>query len=464
MVEPVQQMVRVAFATLGCKVNQYETQRIIETFEDKGFAVVGFDEPAELYVINSCSVTQLAEKKSLQIVRRAVRQSSGSRVVLTGCFAQFTILRGESVVEATLIVPNTDKMRTVEYVLEALPDIRERVQQNPAPPVLRNPYERTRAVVKVQDGCDVRCSFCSIPYTRPRMFSRPYQEVLDEVRRLVDEGFKEVVLTGVLIGSYGEETGSGGPDLAELIQQMARIEGLERIRISSIELTQVTDRLIEVCANEPKVCPHLHIPLQSGDDQVLQAMNRPYRQQDVLRLAEKLYSKIADLAITTDILVGFPGEHEEAFRQTCRVVEQVQYARAHIFRYSPRPGTPAASMDDQIPDSEKERRSHTLAELCRTYRERFVAARLGRTMRVLVEGKQSKDGLMKGLTDNYIPVEFAGGAQLAGQLVWVRLLELTDDGALGELVSTFSGGHENERLHLLPDRTEAGGVFLRVRG
>jgi len=457
-------MIRVAFATLGCKVNQYETQRIIDTFEEQGFAIVGFDEPAELYVINSCSVTQLAEKKSLQMVRRATRQTPGTRVVLTGCMAQFTLLRGETVAEAALIVPNTDKMRTVHYVLEAFPDIRERVRRDPAPPVLRNPYERTRAVVKIQDGCNVRCSFCSIPYTRPRMFSRPYTEVLDEIRRLVDEGFKEVVLTGVLMGSYGEETGSGGPDLAELLQRMARIDGLERIRISSIELTQVTDRLIDVCASEPKVCPHLHIPLQSGDNGILQEMNRPYRQQDVLALAEKLYSRISDLAITTDIMVGFPGEDDAAFEQTCRVVEAVQYARAHIFRFSPRPGTPAAQMSDQVPDHEKERRSQQLANLCRRYREQFVAARLGRTVRVLVEGKQGKGSLMRGLTDNYIPVEFAGGSHLAGQLVWARLLETTDEGALGELVTTSSGGYEDGGLHLLPNRAEAGTVHLRVRG
>ncbi|GIV17585.1 MAG: tRNA (N(6)-L-threonylcarbamoyladenosine(37)-C(2))-methylthiotransferase MtaB [Armatimonadota bacterium] len=457
-------MVRVAFATLGCKVNQYETQRIIDTFEEQGFAVVGFDEPAELYVVNSCSVTQLAEKKSLQIVRRVARQNPEARVVLTGCFAQFTILRGESVAEAALLVPNTEKMHTVRYVLETFPDIRERVSREPAPPALRNPYERTRAVVKIQDGCNVCCSFCSIPYTRPRMFSRPYTEVLEEIRRLVDEGFKEVVLTGVLIGSYGEDTGSGGPDLASLLQHMARIDGLERIRISSIELTQVTDRLIEVCASEPKVCPHLHIPLQSGDDRILQAMNRPYRQQDVLTLAEKLYSRIPDLAITTDIMVGFPGEDEAAFRETCNVVERVQYARAHIFRFSQRPGTPAAQMEGQVPEAEKERRSHELAELCRKYRERFITARLGRTLRVLVEGKQDKGGLMKGLTDNYIPVEFAGGAHLSGQLVWVRLLELGDEGALGELVTTSSGGHEDGRLHFLPNRAEAGPIYLRVRG
>ncbi len=458
-------MVRVAFATLGCKVNQYETQRIIDSFEERGFVIVGFDEPADLYVVNSCSVTQLAEKKSLQIVRRFARQNPEARVVLTGCFAQFTLLRGERVPEAALVVPNPDKMRTVHYVLEAFPDLRERVERAPAPSASRHPYERTRAVVKIQDGCNVHCAFCSIPYTRPRMYSRPYTEVLDEIRRLVDEGFKEVVLTGVLIGSYGEETGSGGPDLADLLRRMARIEGLERIRISSIELTQVTDRLIETCAEEPKVCPHLHIPLQSGDDGVLRAMNRPYRQQEVLSLAEKLYSRIPDLAITTDILVGFPGEDEAAFGQTCKVVEEVRYARAHIFRYSPRPGTPAAQMEAQVPEPEKERRSHALAELCRQYRERFVAQRLGRTLRVLVEGKQSKGGLMKGLTDNYIPVEFAGGAHLAGQLVWVRLQELTDEGALGELVTTSaSGGQEHERLHLLPNRTEAGTVHLRVRG
>lgn len=429
-------MIRVAFTTLGCKVNQYETQRIIDSFEQQGFAIVGFDEPADLYVVNSCSVTQLAEKKSLQMVRRAARQQVSTRVVLTGCFAQFALIRNEPVPEAALLVPNTEKMRTVDYVLSVFPDIRERVQREPAPRAQHNPYERTRAVVKVQDGCDVRCAFCSIPYTRPRLLSRPYHEVLDEIRRLVDEGFKEIVLTGVLIGSYGVPTGSEGPDLPDLIRMVAHIDGLERIRISSIETTQVTDKLIEVCADEPKVCPHLHIPLQSGDDSILQAMNRPYRRKDVMKLTEKLYRRISDLAITTDIMVGFPGEDEAAFRRTCELVDRVQYARAHIFRFSPRPGTPAAQMGAQVPDAVKDERSHVLAELCRRYRDRFIVARLGQTLRVLVEGKKSKEGLMRGLTDNYIPVEFAGGLHLSGQMVWVRLLELTDEGALGELSST----------------------------
>jgi hypothetical protein len=270
-------MPTAAFTTLGCKVNQYETQKILERFEALGFEIVPFDAPADVYVINTCSVTQTAEAKSRQTVRRAARQNPNAVVVMTGCYAQFTIRRSERLEEAHLVVPNPDKLRTAEYLLEHFPHFKEQLaqaRQNGETPIRR----RSRAVLKIQDGCNIYCSFCSIPYTRPVMRSTPYTEVLDEAHAMVEDGYREIVLTGVLIGDYGPKTGSGGPDLADLCALLGEIEGLERIRISSIEPTQVSDRLIELIATHPKMCPHLHIPLQSGDSGILKAMNRPYDQ------------------------------------------------------------------------------------------------------------------------------------------------------------------------------------------
>lgn len=427
-------MPTAAFTTLGCKVNQYETQKILERFEALGFDIVPFDAPADVYVINTCSVTQSAEAKSRQTVRRAARQNPNAVVVMTGCYAQFTLRRGETLDEAHLVVPNPDKLRTAEYLLEHFPHFQERLAQAQAhreAPVRR----RNRAVLKIQDGCNVYCSFCSIPYTRPVMRSTPYPEVLEEARAMVADGYREIVLTGVLIGDYGPETGSGGPDLTALCEMLGAIDGLERIRISSIEPTLVTERLIELIATHPKMCPHLHIPLQSGDSGVLKAMNRPYDQAFYLDLIRRLRALVPNCAISTDIMVGFPGEDEAAFQNTCFVVEQVAFCRAHLFRYSPRPDTPAEAMRTHVPDSVKAERLQRLQQINKAAAQRYAAQLLGSVERVLVETRSKLSGLMTGTSDHYLQVEFAAPHSLAGQLVPVRLVDLTLDGMLGELTT-----------------------------
>ncbi len=427
-------MPTAAFTTLGCKVNQYETQKILESFEAQGFEIAPFDAPADVYVINTCSVTQSAEAKSRQTIRRAARQNPNAVVVVTGCYAQFTIRRGERLDEAHLVVPNPEKLRTVEYLLEHFPHFKSALAQarsRSEAPVRR----RSRAVLKIQDGCNVYCSFCSIPYTRPVMRSLPYLEVLDEARAMVANGYREIVLTGVLIGDYGADTGSGGPDLAELCALLSTIEGLERIRISSIEPTQITDRLIDLIAENPKMCPHLHIPLQSGDTRILKAMNRPYDQAFYLDLIRRLRARIPDFSVSTDIMVGFPGEDAEAFQNTCFVVEQAEFCRAHLFRYSPRPGTPAESMRDQVPDSVKSERMQQLQQVCKAAARRYAARFLGKVERVLVESRSKLSGLMTGTSDHYLQVEFAASPSLTGQLVRVRITDLIAEGVLGELVS-----------------------------
>lgn len=478
-------MPTAAFTTLGCKVNQYETQRILDDFEARGFAITEFNAMADVYVINTCSVTQAAERKSRQMVRKVARQNPNAVVVMTGCYGEMARIKGETVEEAALVVPNHLKMDTLAHVLHAFPELEERLAAEPRPEPDRPFQRRTRATVKVQDGCNVFCSFCSIPYTRKMMSSRPLPELIAEVERRVAEGCKEVVITGVLVGAYGQDgfTPRPGaemprllsldaewarPDLADVLLTLAQVPGIERVRLSSIEPTQVTNRLLDAFASEPKLCRHLHIPLQSGDSGILRAMNRPYDQAFYLERCQEACARIPDLAITSDIMVGFPGEDRAAFENTLRVAQEVGYARAHLFRYSPRPNTPAAELKSQVPEEEKEARSKELAALCRETQQRFIQKHLGRTLDVLVEGKESqanivaesgvsgndgherieltakgeRGGLLNGYTGNYIRVQFTGGMHLIGKIVPVHLVEPTPDGAVGEAGGAHFGPQE----------------------
>ena len=431
-------MPTAAFTTLGCKVNQYETQRILDSFEERGFHITDFTQPADVYVINTCSVTQAAERKSRQMVRRLARQNPDGIVVMTGCYGEMAKIKGETVEEAALIVPNPDKLNTLAHVLNAFPGLQDRLTQCPTPNTQHlSPVRRTRATVKVQDGCNVYCSFCSIPYTRKVMASRPESEVVAEVEKLADQGYREIVITGVLVGAYGPDSGSEGPDLARILLRLARIPGIERVRLSSIEPTQVTEFLLNAFAEEPKLCNHLHIPLQSGHTRILRAMNRPYDQDFYLRLCDSAYRRLPDLAVTSDIMVGFPGEGREEFEGTLHVARTVGFARAHLFRYSARPGTPAADMPDQVPDEEKQARSEELAAVCRETQQRYIARYLGKRLNVLVEGKEKEGGLLSGYTENYIKALFTGGSQLIGTVTPVQLLEPTSDGALGEAAASY---------------------------
>ena len=319
-------MPTAAFTTLGCKVNQYETQRILDDFEARGFAITEFNNAADIYVINTCSVTQAAERKSRQMVRKVARQNPEAIVVMTGCYGEMAKIKGETVDEATLLVPNPQKLETLQHVLRAYPHLERELDTEPRP-VRERPFaRRTRATLKVQDGCDVFCTFCSIPYTRKVMLSRPVAEVVAEVEQRVQQGYKEVVVTGVLVGAYGQELGfaarnagqienaaplqittqaqhwSGDrayarPDLADLLLHLAQVPGIERVRLSSIEPTQVTDRLLDAFAREPKLCRHLHIPLQSGDTQCPARHEPPLRSgvlPGTVRGGQRTYSRSGD--------------------------------------------------------------------------------------------------------------------------------------------------------------------------
>ncbi|MEJ5170749.1 MAG: tRNA (N(6)-L-threonylcarbamoyladenosine(37)-C(2))-methylthiotransferase MtaB, partial [Fimbriimonadales bacterium] len=406
-------MPRAAFTTLGCKVNQYETQRLLESFEDAGFAIVPFDSPADVYVVNTCSVTAVAESKSRYTVRRALRANPAAKVVVTGCAAQMAINERRAFPDADLVVPNPDKMRTVEHVLRAFPGLASGLQPRARKSrTLGSAWKgRTRATIKIQEGCNVFCSYCSIPYTRPHMVSRPAAEILGEVERLVEMGYKEVVLSGVLVGAYGPDTGSGGPHFEDLIELMADTPGLERIRISSIEMRHVTFRLMNLMASGV-VVPHLHLPLQSGSDGVLRDMNRPYTSGEYLDLLDLVRAVVPDLLVTTDVMVGFPTETDERFEESLRTAERASFLKAHVFRFSPRPGTKADVWGDAVPPEEKQRRSQLMMEVASRTGEAEARRFLGRRLEVLVEGKCPRTGLMTGLADNYLEVRFAGPEEL----------------------------------------------------
>lgn len=404
-------------------MNQYETQKILESFVAAGFEVVPFDGPADWYVINSCSVTNDAEAKSRYVARRAKRSNPEGKVVVTGCAAQAHLNRGEPMHEADLLVPNPDKLQTVRFVLGS-----EGREWAPLPLSVPPLGGRTRATLKVQDGCDVHCTYCSIPFTRPGMVSRPFAEVLSEARAYAEAGYQEIVLTGVLIGAYQDASGMG---FEEMVERLARESGVPRVRISSIEMHHVTPRLIELIT-KGFVVPHLHIPLQSGDDGVLSDMGRRYRRADYLALCHSLPSGIT---VTTDIMVGFPTETDEAFANTLALAEEARFLKIHVFRFSPRHGTPAHTWGDPVPPETKKDRAQRLAEVGdRTGRE-LARTSVGRTLRVVFEGKPGKDGLLTGIADNWLTVRAPGPPSFLRTLQWVHTTEEANGELYGEVVA-----------------------------
>ncbi|MDQ2686884.1 MAG: tRNA (N(6)-L-threonylcarbamoyladenosine(37)-C(2))-methylthiotransferase MtaB [Armatimonadota bacterium] len=442
-------MPTAAFANLGCKDNQYETERLAESFEAQGFTLTDFRAPADVYVINTCSVTADADRKSRQMARRASRQKPGAHVVLTGCFAQMALDTGESVDGATLLVPNSEKMRTAAHVLTHFPDLMQysgspaseahapAVFPEAAPNGLISPQSllerpralhRTRATLKIQDGCRYFCAFCSIPYTRNTMASRPFADVLAEARQLAAQGAKEIVVTGVCVGAYGPETGSGGARLADVLSGVADVPGVERVRLSSVQPVEIPDAIIDAMTAHPHIAPHLHLSLQSGDDTVLKAMNRPYDTRFFADTVAKLRAKMPRIGLTTDLIVGFPGETRQLFDNTLAFAHEMNFARTHVFRYSPRQRTAGAELPDDVPYAEKESRHRELSALCVNSQREFAAGDLGHTVDVLAEAKGAQDGWLSGYTGNSVRVQFAAPASLRGQMVPVTLTDVLPNG------------------------------------
>ncbi len=432
-------MKKVAFYTLGCKVNQYETEAMAEAFENAGYEQVEFDSAADVYVINTCTVTGLSSRKSRQAIRRA-RQLNGNAVVAAvGCYPQTARQEVEAMPEVDIVAGTADRLRVPELVETFLKggeriSAVENVMKNHRFEDLKieRYKDRTRAFLKIQEGCSQYCSYCIIPYARGPIRSRPYDEITGEVGRLVEAGFKEVVLTGIHIASYGRDLGK--LRLPDLIRGVNEIDGVERIRIGSIEPTLITEEFAQSAARMEKLCPHFHISLQSGCDETLKRMNRRYTASEYKKALELLREYIPDVSVTTDVMVGFPGETDDEFERTYEFLEEIRFAKMHVFKFSPREGTPAAGFEGQVDGVVKEARSRKVISLSDRCALEFNSKFVGRRMTVLYEHElKDEPGIYEGLTTNYIKVLTKGNPSIVGNISGTGLVRATAEYVDGEL-------------------------------
>lgn len=432
-------MKTVAFCTLGCKVNQYETEAMRAVFENAGYKTVSFQEKADVYVVNTCTVTGLSDRKSRQMMRRAKKLSPESVLAVTGCYAQVATDEVKGIEGVDLVLGNTDKLTLVEKI-EAfqknhMPSsfVKDIFKQKTFESMQVTRYlEHTRAYVKIQDGCNQFCTYCMIPYARGPIRSRKPEEVLEEVEALAQNGYTEIVLTGIHVASYGKDL--EGETLLDLIKKVHQIEGISRIRMSSIEPMAMHEGFLSELAALPKVCPHFHLSLQSGSDGVLRRMNRRYTTEEYRNIISNIRSSIPEVSITTDIMVGFPGETDEEFNESLSFAREMAFSKMHVFPFSPRKGTRAAAMENQIPEDIKEKRSHEMLKLSDEMQEHYLERFIGKTVPVLLEQPvKNKPGFLEGYTDTYITVYVKAPEAFVGQMKEVKLQENHKTRILGTL-------------------------------
>lgn len=430
-------MKKVAFYTLGCKVNQYETEAMLEIFENNGYTGVDSEEYADVYVINTCTVTHMSDRKSRQYIRRVKKKNPKSIIAVVGCYSQVSPEEILEIEDVNLVMGTHDRKSIVEKVesidctskLSTVDDIMKVKEFEEIEIVQTN--GRNRAFIKIQDGCDRYCTYCIIPYARGRIRSRELDGIVNEVSNLSKNGFKEVVLTGIHVASYGRDL-KDGSSILTVIKEVAKIDGIERIRLSSVEPILFTDEFVDEICKIDKLVPHYHLSLQSGSDRTLKRMNRRYTAEEYKRIVDKLRERISDVAITTDVIVGFPGETDEEFDETLEFLKETKLMHTHVFKYSPRKGTPAASMEDQVDPQLKNLRSATLLDLCVTNFKEFASQYIGETMRVLFEDKNS-EGYYEGLTGNYIRVKAKSDINVSDQFLDVKIIEVKDSYCIAEI-------------------------------
>ena len=417
---------KAALHNLGCKVNAYETEAMQELLEQNGYEIVPFKEGADVYIINTCTVTNIADRKSRQMLHKARKMNPDAVVVATGCYVQ---ARGEDIDPCVDIVVGNNKKKDLIAILDEYYANRQEVQKELIDINHEKEYEEmqvthtaehTRAYIKVQDGCNQFCSYCIIPYARGRVRSRNLENVLEEVRTLAASGYKEVVLTGIHLSSYGIDTGDS---LLELIQKVHEIDGIHRIRLGSLEPRIITEEFASAIAALPKMCPHFHLSLQSGCNATLKRMNRRYSAEEYMEKCNLLREHFQNPALTTDVIVGFPGETEEEFAESMDFVDRVNFYETHIFKYSRRAGTKAADMPDQIPEEIKAERSAKLIELGHKKQSAYEEKLLGTTQEVLMEeAVMTKDGIYQvGHTKEYVKIGLKTEENLSNQLINVKI-------------------------------------------
>jgi threonylcarbamoyladenosine tRNA methylthiotransferase MtaB len=429
----------VGFYTLGCKVNQYDTQAMIEQFKARGYRIVDFNQKADIYVINTCTVTNLADRKSRQMIRKAHRANSDALIAVVGCFAQRAANEAIKIPGVKLVLGTQHRKEIVDFVErvqktgQSIVNVNDIMKAKDFEDTPISSYQgRTRAILKIQEGCNQFCSYCIIPYTRGPIRSRHPGDVLQEVCRLVEAGFKEIVLTGIHLASYG--TDLQGANLVSLLQDINSVQGLARIRLGSLEPNYINDDFIKGIQDLEKVCSHFHIPLQSGSDTVLKRMNRKYTAQEYAEAIEKIRQYYPEAAITTDVMVGFPGETDSEFQESLEFVKRIGFSRLHVFQYSPREGTLAANMSSQVPADEKEKRSQRLIEtghqLAQQYMEHFV----NRVEKVYFEQRYpDSSDFYEGYTEHYVKVRVHSNKDIRGLILDVDLEKIENDYMIGQL-------------------------------
>lgn len=425
-------MKTVAFHTLGCKVNQYETEAMEELFEKSGYSIVNEEELADIYVINTCTVTNLSDRKSRQFIRKSKKKNEDSIIAVVGCYSQVAPDEVESLEGVDVIIGTSERNRIVELCekvrvnhekINIVRDIKtykefEKIKVDEI-------KSRTRANIKIQDGCNQFCSYCIIPYARGPIRSRDYDDIIEEAIKLRDSGFKEVVLTGIHVASYGKDNKI---PLVNVIRGIAQIEGLERIRLSSLEPTLIDDDFMRSLKEIGKVCDHFHLSLQSGSDSVLKRMNRKYTSALFKEKTEIIRKYMPNVGLTTDIIVGFPGETEEEFLETYNFVKEVGFSRIHVFKYSPRKGTPAAKYENQVDGNIKSRRSDELIKLGDQLAKEFMNRFINTNLNVLFEEENKKiEDTYEGYTTNYLRARVKSNESLIGNIKSISIIDINND-------------------------------------
>lgn len=436
-------MKKVAFYTLGCKVNQYETEAMLEMFKEDGYEQVGSEDYADVYVINTCTVTHMSDRKSRQYIRRMKKKNPDAIIAVVGCYSQVSPEEILEIEEVNLVM-GTNERRTIVDEIKKLEVVEGDKKASTVDDIMKvRAFEeieisqsngRTRAFMKIQDGCDRFCTYCIIPYARGgKVRSRDMESIVNEAKTLAENGYEEVVLTGIHVASYGKDLKEENTTLLDVIKRINEIDGIKRIRTSSVEPILFTDEFVNEVSKMEKVMPHYHLSLQSGCDETLKRMNRRYTTKEYKDIVDKLRSAIPNVAITTDVIVGFPGETEEEFEQTYNFLKDVELSQMHIFKYSPRKGTKAADMDNQVSPQIKHERSEKLLQLNKENFEKFASKSLGKEFEVLFE-QNVGENKYEGLTPNYLKTIVTSNEDISGKILKVKITEVKDEYVEGILV------------------------------
>lgn len=435
-------MAKIAFYTLGCKVNQADTASMENLFLRSGHQLVSFDGEADVYIINTCVVTNTGQRKSRQTIHRAIRKNPNALIVVTGCYPQTAAEEVKAIAGVDMIIGNQDRAQIVQLVEERLAhrqtDTLDAVHKLTASTAFEEMAagditDKTRAFLKIQEGCNQFCTYCIIPYARGPLRSRSLESIRTETQRLISAGFKEIVLIGIHLGCYGKEN-PDGPTLYDAVKTVLDVPGVQRLRLGSLESVEVEPRLLTLMQEDARFCRHLHLPLQSGCDKTLQAMHRPYTTAKFKTLLADIKTRVPDIAITTDVIVGFPGETEADFETTCKFAESCGFSKMHIFPFSARKGTPAEKFAGAVTEAVKKERADILGRIDETMHKTFLQAMVGQTAEVLFEQPAGED-YFEGLTGNYQRVFVkSGGRNMGGEILPVKITAFDGEKLLGEII------------------------------